>query len=141
MKLPFTGDARAARFAMRSLLSRWRCFNATVAIASGRRAARVLVWWLSRWIHSSWTRGSPRYHFKQSAAGFQHKRGFCPECGSRITEGKMLRGHRPIVGINAASLDDPSWFRPQYDIFTSDAQPWDYMNPALPKFKENMKPN
>jgi hypothetical protein len=33
-------------------------------------------------------------------------------------------------------MDEPSWFRPRYDIFTADAQPWDYMDPALPKFKE-----
>ena len=82
------------------------------------------------------TRGSPRYHFTQSAAGFQHKRGFCAECGSRISGGENAEGTSPVVGINAASLDDPSWFRPQYDIFTLDAQPWDYMNPALAKFKE-----
>jgi len=31
------------------------------------------------------------------------------------------------------SLDDPSWFRPQMHIFTSDAQPWDQMNFAIPK--------
>ena len=39
-----------------------------------------------------------------------------------------------IVGINAGSLDDPSWFRPQFDIFASDAQPWDQMDPAIPKY-------
>jgi hypothetical protein len=82
------------------------------------------------------TEGSLPYHFTPSAAGFQHKRGFCAECGSRITGGENSEGTSPIVGINAASLDDPSLFRPRNDIFTADAQPWDYMNPALPKFKE-----
>jgi len=38
------------------------------------------------------------------------------------------------IGVTAASLNDSSWFSPQMDIFTSDAQPWDCMNPALPKF-------
>jgi hypothetical protein len=33
-------------------------------------------------------------------------------------------------------LDDPSWFRPQMDIFISDAQPWDQVDPALPKFEK-----
>ena len=82
------------------------------------------------------TRGSPRYHFTESAVGFQHKRGFCAECGSRISGGENAEGTSPIVGITAASLDDPGWFCPQYDIFTLDAQPWDCMNPLLPKFKE-----
>jgi hypothetical protein len=36
--------------------------------------------------------------------------------------------------ITAGSLDDPSQYKPSIDIFTSSAQPWDYMNPALPKF-------
>jgi hypothetical protein len=35
--------------------------------------------------------------------------------------------------IQAASLDDPSWYRPTVDFFTASAQPWDPMNPALPK--------
>jgi hypothetical protein len=39
-----------------------------------------------------------------------------------------------FVEIQAASLDDPSWVRPVVDIFTARAQPWDHMDPALPKF-------
>jgi hypothetical protein len=78
----------------------------------------------------------PRYHFTQNLAGDQHKRGFCAECGSRLTGGENPEGTAENVGINVTSLDDPSWFRPQMDIFTSEAQPWDEMNPALPKFKE-----
>src|SRR5438445_11731998 len=79
--------------------------------------------------------GSLRYHFTPSAAGFQHKRGFCAECGSRITGGENAEGTSPIVGTNAGSLDDARWFRPRYNIFTADAQPWDYMDSALPKFE------
>ena len=45
-------------------------------------------------------------------------------------------GTSPIVGINAASLDDPSWFRPQCQIFSADAQPRDYMDPTAPKFEK-----
>jgi hypothetical protein len=39
-----------------------------------------------------------------------------------------------MIGISAGSLDDPSWYKPAMDIFTASAQPWDYMNPELPKF-------
>jgi hypothetical protein len=38
------------------------------------------------------------------------------------------------MALLAASLDDPSIFKPAMDIFASSAQPWDHMNPALPKF-------
>jgi hypothetical protein len=41
-----------------------------------------------------------------------------------------------FIGVLAGSLDDPSWFRPQMDIFTSDAQPWDQMDPAIPKHEK-----
>jgi hypothetical protein len=82
------------------------------------------------------TRGRPRYHFTASAAIGHHKRGFCAKCGSRLTGGENREGTSPIVGINAGCLDDPSWFRPQHHIFTSDAQPWDHMDPTIPKYEQ-----
>jgi serine/threonine-protein kinase HipA len=41
-----------------------------------------------------------------------------------------------FVAIRTASLDDPSWFNPQMDVWTCDAHSWDQMNPALPKFEK-----
>lgn len=82
------------------------------------------------------TRGQLHYHFTPSIAGGKHKRGFCPECGSRITGAESEAGDSPFVGVLAASLDDASWFQPQMDIFVSDAQPWDQMDPAIPKFEQ-----
>jgi hypothetical protein len=82
------------------------------------------------------TRGQLHYHFTSSIAREKHKRGFCPECGSRITGGEFEGGESQFVGIVAGSLDDPSWFHPQMDIFVSDAQPWDQMDPAISKFEE-----
>ena len=74
------------------------------------------------------TNGELRYHFTPSLAGGLHKRGFCPECGSRLTGGESDERPRSFVGITAGSLDDPTWFRPTMDIFTCDAQPWDPMD-------------
>jgi hypothetical protein len=78
------------------------------------------------------TKGSPRYYRTSSEAGGHNIRGFCAECGSRLFGGGSDEGQ----GINAASLDDPSWFRPRFDIFASDAQPWDHIDPDLPKFEK-----
>jgi hypothetical protein len=78
------------------------------------------------------TKGSPGYYSTPSQAVGHNKRGFCPECGSRLFGGATDEGQ----GITASSLDDPSLFRPQFDIFTSDAQPSDHMDPKLPKFEK-----
>ncbi len=82
------------------------------------------------------TRGQLRYHFTPSIARGKHKRGFCPECGSRISGAEFEGETSESVGILAGSLDDPSWFQPEMDIFVSDAQPWDLMDPNLPKYAE-----
>jgi hypothetical protein len=66
----------------------------------------------------------------------KHKRGFCANCGSRITGAEKQDESSQFIGILAGSLDDPSWFRRQMDIFTSEAQPWNQMDPAIPKYEK-----
>ena len=63
------------------------------------------------------TKGALRFHFTRSIRGERHphKRGFCPDCGSRIT-GAQTNKPLPWLAVTASSLDDPSGFRPQYDI-------------------------
>jgi hypothetical protein len=69
--------------------------------------------------------------------GRQDQSGFCPECGSPIL---VKTDPNPnTVAIRTASLDDPSWFNLQVDVWTSDAHPWDQMNPALPKYERYLK--
>jgi hypothetical protein len=78
--------------------------------------------------------GSLRFHDSPSHAGGKTHRGFCTNCGSPI---QVMTDSQPdIVAIRTASLDDPSWFSLQMDVWTSDAHPWDQMNPALPKFEK-----
>lgn len=79
-------------------------------------------------------KGSPRYYKTPSERGGHVHRGFCTECGSPVLA--KFDAFPDLIAIRAASLDDPSWFRPAYDIWTSDAQPWDCMNPDLPKFEK-----
>jgi hypothetical protein len=81
------------------------------------------------------TKGNLRYYFTSSAAMGKHKRGFCAECGSRLTGGESDAHPTGFVGVTAGSLDDPSWFRSEMDLFVRDAQPWDEMDPALPKYQ------
>jgi hypothetical protein len=76
------------------------------------------------------TKGTPTYYKTASEMAGDNVRGFCPQCGSRLFGGLSDIGQ----GIAASTLDDPSLYNPQFEIFTSDAQPWDYMDPKLPKF-------
>ena len=78
--------------------------------------------------------GSLRFHDMPSEAGGRTHRGFCTNCGSPIV---VRTDSQPqIVAIRTASFDDPTWFNPQMDVWTSDAQPWDHMNSALAKFEK-----
>jgi hypothetical protein len=76
--------------------------------------------------------GEPKYYEVKGDSGSPVHRGFCPNCGARLF-GKAAASPN-LISIMAGSLDEPSWFRPQADIYTASAQPWDHMNPDLPKF-------
>jgi hypothetical protein len=79
-------------------------------------------------------RGNPKFHSVRADSGHTTSRGFCPDCGSPLL-GKITEVPEIMV-ILAGSLDDPSWHRPAADFYTSSAQPWDFMNPALAKFEK-----
>jgi hypothetical protein len=78
------------------------------------------------------SKGAPRYYSTSSEMVGENTRGFCPDCGSRLFGGVTDEGQ----GVLASSLDDPTLFKPQMDIWTSDAQPWDHLDPGLPKFEK-----
>ncbi|MGH7046411.1 MAG: GFA family protein [Stellaceae bacterium] len=77
------------------------------------------------------TRGEPRLHVSMSDAGNEVTRAFCGDCGCPLYIRVSARAD--IVGLRVGSLDDPGEFRPEADIFVKSAQPWDHMDPALPK--------
>ncbi len=72
-----------------------------------------------------------------SASGNTMNRGFCPECGTALFGRNS--GNDKIRPVNAATLDEPGLYEPHMDFWVSDAQPWDVMDPDLPKFDENPK--
>jgi hypothetical protein len=104
---------------------------ATVAIASARRAAHLPRRFLSRLAR---LRLPARLNTTKSSAiaaalsVAASVRIVAPGCS-------VSRPHPPgSISIMAGTLDDSIWFTPQADIYTASAQPWDYMNPDLPKF-------
>jgi len=78
------------------------------------------------------TQGEPKLYVRAADSGNEITRAFCPECGTML----FLRvSARPdLVAIRVGTLDDPSGFRPEADIFVKSAQPWDYMNTAVPRY-------
>ena len=74
-----------------------------------------------------------RYADTQGNSGNTVSRGFCTECGCTVVG--RAEAFPEIVSVVAASLDDPSWFRPAFALFTSSAQPWDFLDPEVRKFE------
>jgi hypothetical protein len=67
-----------------------------------------------------------------AASGHTVYRGFCAECGTSLFGRNSYFTHvRPVA---AATLDEPSIFKPQKNIWVADAQSWDIMNPDLPSY-------
>lgn len=64
-------------------------------------------------------------------------RGFCPTCGSPVY--LTFAAMPELFTIHAASLDDPSRYRPQAVTYAVRGNAWDHLDPALPKF-EKMPP-
>lgn len=56
---------------------------------------------------------------------------FCPTCGSPVMCSTTRFANS--CSIYAGSLDDPSLFHPEQVIFGNAAQPWDFVDPKLPK--------
>ena len=109
--------------------SRSSCSNAIVEIANARPGAGAACVLLVPLKAFHVTQGQPSFHYTAGLDGEPNKRGYCSACGSRLTGGETQRS----IGIHAGSLDDPSVFRPQVDIHVADAQPWDTMDPSVPK--------
>jgi hypothetical protein len=75
--------------------------------------------------------GAPRYFKTVGQAGKAIERGFCPTCGCQV----MVKLERmpDMLGVQAASLDDPSTYKPTLELFTASAQPWDQLLPGTEK--------
>jgi hypothetical protein len=106
------------------------CSTVTVGTANGQVAAPTQQLSSFRKLAVQ-MRGEPRYHKIVGGAGKAMERGFCPTCGSHVTD--KLERLPNILALQAGSLDDPSMYRPMTDVFTSSAQPWDHMDPKVQK--------
>ena len=67
-------------------------------------------------------------------SGTVKTRGFCPTCGSPV---HLISSAKPdLFSVHAASLDDPSRYKPQAVTYRTRGYVWDCLDPVLPKFDE-----
>jgi hypothetical protein len=71
-------------------------------------------------------------------SGNAKTRGFCPTCGSPVY--LTFAAMPDLFTIHAASLDDPTQYRPQMVTYRVRGYDWDHLDPALQKF-DKMPPN
>lgn len=75
--------------------------------------------------------GTPTWYRSQGDSGHWIERGFCPTCGANIFAHMEVMPE--LLVIRAGTLDEGSHFKPALDFFVASAQPWDHMDPTLPK--------
>ena len=78
------------------------------------------------------SKGTPKRYVATADSGNEISRVICGDCGSPLYVQVSTRPD--LVGLRVGTLDDPSWFRAEADIFVKSAQPWDHMDPAIPKY-------
>jgi hypothetical protein len=61
------------------------------------------------------------------------QRGFCPRCGTSLAS---IREDKGLIGLTAASLDQPERFRPDMHFWVSSRQPWVRLDDGLPQHPE-----
>jgi hypothetical protein len=76
--------------------------------------------------------GPIKYWESRADSGNVVARGFCTECGSPVASRNA--GMPQMAFVRAASLDDPTLFKPQLVVWASKRQPWDHVDAALPTF-------
>jgi hypothetical protein len=78
--------------------------------------------------------GQATHWDKAAESGNSVSRAFCPTCGSPVFS--TNNGMPELLFIRAASLDDPSRYKPQMVVWSKSGHAWDHTDPALPKFEK-----
>ena len=80
----------------------------------------------------TWQGQSLASYADKGESGKPLSRKFCRNCGSSLaTETEALPG---AIIIKAGTLDDKSWLKPNYHLWTNSAQPWVRIEPGAKTF-------
>lgn len=84
------------------------------------------------------SKGELRFYKTVADSGNKIARGFCPQCGTPIMS--TLDRTDDVVIVKLGALDDPSFFTPRVEFWTSAAHRWtDFPEDAI-QFSENPPP-
>ena len=73
--------------------------------------------------------GDIQYYDQTSDDGNTTSSGFCKNCGNPVI--KKSSGYPQYLFFHAATLDDPSSYKPQMVVYSEFKQPWDFVDPKL----------
>lgn len=108
------------------------CFCRECQYVSGGGPSHTIIM-LSKDINI--TQGESTEYWTVSAKGRRVARVFCEKCGTPL----FARNERlpQYLAVKVGSLDDPSIFEPQANIWIKSAQPWHHLDASVSRFKEN----
>ena len=76
--------------------------------------------------------GQAKFYKVKAESGNAVSRGFCSECGCPVFIDAELVPE--LMGLWAASLDDPGRFNPQVEVWTKSAHAWTCLQEGLDKY-------
>lgn len=75
--------------------------------------------------------GQLSFYDQVAESGNTVSSGFCSMCGSPML--KKTTKAPELLFFHAATMDDPSEFKPQIVVYEEDKQPWDHVDPKIPR--------
>jgi len=75
--------------------------------------------------------GDIQYYSHTNDDGSIVNSGFCRKCGNPILN--KPSSVEKFIFFHAATLDDPTIFKPESVVYSNFKQPWDFVDPSLPK--------
>ena len=75
--------------------------------------------------------GEVKFYDQVAESGNTVSSGFCSNCGSPVL--KKTTKVPELFFFHAATMDSPSTFKPQVVVYEESKQPWDHVDPAIPR--------
>ncbi|MCG8434927.1 MAG: GFA family protein [Gammaproteobacteria bacterium] len=75
--------------------------------------------------------GDVNFYEQQADSGNTVSSGFCSRCGSPML--KKTTKVPELYFFHAGTMDDPSTFKAQIVVYADAAQPWDHVDPSIPR--------